>query len=98
MALTLKEIEHIARLARLELSEEEKEKYAHQLSSVLEYVGQLQEVDTSNILYEYHVEGLENVMDADDVHASDDDTHTRLLDAMPDRAGDLLKVKGVFQQ
>lgn len=98
MALTKKEIEHIARLSRLELSEEEKERFAAQLSSVLEYVGKLQEVDTSGVSYEYQVEGLENIMASDDVRVSDDDTRTRLLNAMPDRAGDLLKVKGVFQQ
>ena len=96
MPLTKKEIEHIAQLARLALSEEEKEKYAQQLSAVLDYVGQLQEVDTSAVFYEYHVEGLENAMDADEVRVSDDDTRARILAAMPDRAGDLLKVKGIF--
>ena len=49
MSLTLKEVEHIALLARLQLSEEEKKRYQKQLSSILEHVAQLQELDTSNV-------------------------------------------------
>ncbi|MDP2631077.1 MAG: Asp-tRNA(Asn)/Glu-tRNA(Gln) amidotransferase subunit GatC [Candidatus Uhrbacteria bacterium] len=96
MVLTQKEIEHIALLARLELTDEEKEKFASQLSSVLDYVGQLQQVDTTDVIYEYQVEGLENVMDPDDAHPCSDDTRQLILQNMPDRAADLLKVKGVF--
>lgn len=96
MVLTKKEIEHIALLVRLELTDEEKEMFANQLSSVLDYVGQLQQVDTTNVSYGYQVEGLENVMDADEVVPSGDATRNLLLTAMPARAGDLLKVKGVF--
>ncbi len=96
MVLTKKEIEHIARLARLELTEEEKEKFANQLSSVLDYVSQLQKVDTSGVSYTYHVEGLENVADADVVSQSDTQTRNALLQEMPDRVGDFLKVKSVF--
>ncbi len=49
MTLTLKEVEHIALLARLELSQEEKERYQQQLSAILDHVTQLQELDTSKI-------------------------------------------------
>ncbi len=49
MALTLDEVRHIAFLARLELEEEELERYAQQLSAVLEYASRLNEVDTTQI-------------------------------------------------
>lgn len=49
MTLTIAEVEHIAELARLELSAEEKQRYCKQLSSILEYAASLQQVDTSNI-------------------------------------------------
>jgi aspartyl-tRNA(Asn)/glutamyl-tRNA(Gln) amidotransferase subunit C len=49
MSLTLQEVEHIALLARLELSEEEKLLYQQQLSDILDHVAQLQNLDTSNI-------------------------------------------------
>ena len=50
MKLSLAEVEHIANLARLELTAEEKEKYRQQLSAILDYAVRLQEVDTSGIL------------------------------------------------
>lgn len=49
MSLTLAEVDHIAKLARLNLSAEEKSRYGEQLSSILDYVAMLQEVDTSAI-------------------------------------------------
>ncbi len=49
MKLTLQEVEHIARLARLALTDEEKAAYREQLSAVLAYVARLQEVDTGDI-------------------------------------------------
>ena len=49
MKLTLVEVEHIAELARLSLSEDEKTLYQEQLSAVLEYAERLQALDTSAI-------------------------------------------------
>lgn len=49
MKLTLDEVEHIALLARLDLSESEKEQYRNQLSAILEYAARLQSLDTSGI-------------------------------------------------
>ena len=49
MKLSLEEVEHIAELARLDLSADEKEQYRHQLSAILEYAARLQAVDTSGI-------------------------------------------------
>jgi aspartyl-tRNA(Asn)/glutamyl-tRNA(Gln) amidotransferase subunit C len=49
MSLTLAEVEHIAELARLELSTEEKERYRQQLSAILEYAARLLALDTSDI-------------------------------------------------
>ena len=49
MPLTLEEVEHIARLARLELSDEEMSRYREQLSSILDHVARLQELDTSEV-------------------------------------------------
>ncbi len=49
MALTREEVEHIAQLARLELTEEEIARYREQLSDVLDYVARLQGLDTRDI-------------------------------------------------
>ncbi len=49
MKLTRDEVEHIAELARLRLTEDEKKLYQEQLSSILEHVARLQTLDTSDI-------------------------------------------------
>ncbi len=49
MSLTLSEVEHIADLARLELSEAEKSLYREQLSAILDYATRLQQLDTAGI-------------------------------------------------
>lgn len=49
MTLTRAEVEHIAALARLELTDEEKERFTGQLSAILEHAARLQAVDTSSI-------------------------------------------------
>ena len=49
MSLSLEEVTHIANLARLDLTREELEKYCEQLSAILDYAANLQELDTSSI-------------------------------------------------
>ncbi len=49
MSLTLSEVEHIAQLARLDLTEEEKQRFAGQLSAILDYAARLQALDTQGI-------------------------------------------------
>ena len=49
MSLTLEEVEHIAGLARLELTDEEKARYREQLSAILDHVAKLQQLDTSDV-------------------------------------------------
>lgn len=49
MRLSIEEVEHIAELARLNLSEGEKHKFAGQLSDILDYAARLERLDTSHI-------------------------------------------------
>jgi aspartyl-tRNA(Asn)/glutamyl-tRNA(Gln) amidotransferase subunit C len=49
MTLTLEEVDHIAELARLRLTPEEKERYREQLSAILDYAARLLALDTSGI-------------------------------------------------
>ena len=55
MKISKEEIEHIAVLARLSLSEEEKELFGSQLSSILDYMEKLNELDTKGIEPTSHV-------------------------------------------
>ncbi len=56
---------HVAKLAKLDISEAEIEKYTSQLSSVIEYFSELNEVDTSGIEPTSQTTGLENVTRSD---------------------------------
>ncbi len=49
MAVTIKDVEHIAELARLKFSEKELDNFTHQLNQILEYVEKLNELDTENV-------------------------------------------------
>ena len=70
MALTIKEVEHVALLARLKLTEEEKENYAHKLGAILEYFSLLNELPTEGVEPLAHVLPLYNVMREDVVRPS----------------------------
>ena len=49
MPLSRQDVEHIALLARLHLTDEEKERYRQQLSNILDHISKLQELDTRNV-------------------------------------------------
>lgn len=98
MQLTREEIEQIATLARLELSEEEKSRYATQLSAVLEYIGMLNEVETDGVEETCQVTGLEDVVRVDEVKECGEERRRKLIETFPERKGNLLKVKAVFTE
>ena len=64
--LTLAEVQHIAELAKLALTEEEIERYASDLSAILDYAQQLQDVDTDHIHPTASVLPLRNIMRPDE--------------------------------
>jgi aspartyl-tRNA(Asn)/glutamyl-tRNA(Gln) amidotransferase subunit C len=97
MALTKKEVEHIALLARLGLTEAEKEKFATQLSSILEYVEQFKEVDTDGVEPTAQVTGLQNVMREDAVEPLGEEVMKDLVRSAPEHEDNLVKAKAVFE-
>jgi len=70
VSLSREEVKHIAKLARLELSDKEIEKYSDQLSSVLGYMEILNEIDTSKVKETDQVTGLMNVTREDKIESS----------------------------
>lgn len=96
MKLTKEDVLRIAELAHMGLSEEEIVKFGDQMSSVLEYVGQLSHVDVTGIEPAAHITGVSNVLRRDEVHPSPAAVRDALLAAAPAREGDLIKVKPVF--
>jgi len=73
-SLSLNQTRKIAHLARLDLSEQNLQKYASQLSHILEYFDQLGQLDTNGVAETAQVTGLENI-------TRPDQTGTRTLDA-----------------
>ncbi|HVV26178.1 MAG TPA: Asp-tRNA(Asn)/Glu-tRNA(Gln) amidotransferase subunit GatC [Candidatus Saccharimonadales bacterium] len=65
--LTREDVLKLARLARLELSEDEIEEFSEELSAILQYVEQLQKVDVAGLQPTNQVTGLTNVTRADEV-------------------------------
>ena len=70
MKLDRKKVEHIAELARLALSDDEKGLYQEQLSAILEYFEHLQKLDTGDISPTASVLPLRSVMRADEARPS----------------------------
>jgi aspartyl-tRNA(Asn)/glutamyl-tRNA(Gln) amidotransferase subunit C len=68
--ITIKDVEHVARLARLELNEAEKERMRAQLDSILSYIDKLNELDTSAVEPTSHVLPMVNVFREDEVRPS----------------------------
>jgi aspartyl-tRNA(Asn)/glutamyl-tRNA(Gln) amidotransferase subunit C len=63
--ITIKQVEHVANLARLRFDEEEKKRLAEQLGSILEYIDQLNKLDTTNVEPTSHAIPVKNVVRKD---------------------------------
>mgnify|MGYP000863711683 CR=1 FL=1 len=94
--ISIDEVEHIAGLSRLRLSAEEKEKFSDQLSSILEFVSQLNEVDTEGVLPTAQVTGLSDVFSPDEILESGV-TLEDIKKNSPDLSEGSFRVPGVFE-
>ena len=72
MKITRETIEHVAGLARLNLTEQEKEKLTSEMGNIISYVDKLNELDTSNVAPTAHVIPIKNVFREDKVEESYD--------------------------
>lgn len=94
--ISIKEVEHIANLARIELTEAEKKEFTDQLSDVLGYVEQLKEVNTDGVEPISQVTGMVNVAREDLIKDSDEKTRQGIIKNFPDRQDEYVKVKQVL--
>ena len=70
MALTVKDVEHIAVLARIHLQDEEKESFTAQLNVILQYADKLNQLDTAQVEPLTHILPVYNVFREDEVMPS----------------------------
>ncbi len=89
------DVSHVAKLANLELSKKEKEKFEKQLSSILSYVEKLNEVDTKDVLETSQVTGLENVTREDKIEPSLSQEET--LSNVKSKQNGQIKVKAILE-
>lgn len=95
--ITSGDVRHVAKLARLSLTDEEIEHYADQLSAVFAYIDMLRDVETEGVPETCQVTGLEDVYREDIVEDCDEYTRRQIIEQFPDRQGNLLRVKNVFE-
>lgn len=98
ITLTTEDILHIAKLGNLTLTEKEMEVFKKQLSSVIEYISQLQEVDTSEVEPSSQITGLTDVMREDKVEESRTLTPDQALSNTKSREKELFKVKAILTE
>lgn len=94
MSLTRKEVEHIAELAKLNLTDEEIERYGQQLSAILDYFEELKQLDTDDIPATASVLPLRNVMREDEPRQTL--TRDEILANAPDKENGQFRVKAVL--
>jgi len=94
--LSDKEVKHIADLARLALTDGEREKFKRELSSVLAYVVRLSEVETNGVEPTFQTPGLENIFREDQVESDRELEPEEALANAPEKKDGYFRVKPVF--
>ena len=94
--ITKEEVKHIAKLARLGLTNKEIEKFQKELSSILDYIEKLKKVDISEIRPTSHSIKVENVTREDKEGSMSEVQSSNLLDLAPDKKDGYLKTKSIL--
>ena len=89
------DVEHVARLARLHLTDEELERMRVQLDAILAYIDKLKALDVDGVEPTSHAVPLVNVMRPDEVRASL--SQADALANAPDRAGEFFRVPRIIE-
>ncbi len=97
-SLTKEDILHIAKLGNLTLNEKEIELFKKQLSSVIDYINKLQEVNTDKVEPSSQITGLTDVLREDKVDDKRTLTPDQALENAKSKEGSLFKVKAVLTE
>ncbi len=94
--ISKEEVKHIAKLARLGLSDKEVGKFQKELSSILDYFEKLKKIDVSGVEPSSHPFEAENVLRKDEVKEEQSKRNKKLLELVPETKEGYLKVKSIF--
>ena len=93
--MTKEELQALANLARLDLTEEELKKLHREMDSILGYVNRLQNIETAGVMEGSMVE--ETFLRSDEAAPVDHATREVMISNFPQRVGDALSVPAVFE-
>ena len=93
--IDMKEVEHVARLARLELSPEERERMREQLDRILGYIDKLRQLDTAGVEPTSHAVPMVNVFREDELRPCL--SPEEMLANAPDRSGEFFRVPRIIE-
>jgi len=91
------DISHVAKLARLKLTEAEQKTLAEQLPGIVDYIAKLQEVDTNDVDARAYLTDATNVFREDEVVVVSGERDA-VVAGFPKKGGDALEVPGVFEK
>ena len=94
--ITTQEVDHVTRLARLALSDEEKERMRRELDGILSYIDKLRALDTEGVPPTSHAVPLTNVMREDEPAPSL--PQDEMLANAPDRSGEFFRVPRIIEE
>jgi len=95
MAISKDDLEHVVRLARLDLADAEKDKYTQDLGEILSYADELNQTSTSGVEVVSQIAGLLNIARADEI--TNTNIREKLLENAPAQQDGFIKVKKVFE-
>lgn len=95
MAISKENVEHVAKLARIKISEEEKTNLTDDLGKILNYVEELESAPTENVVPISQISDLENIARKDEIEASL--PNEKVLENAPEKEDKFIKVKKVFE-
>ena len=94
--LSKDQVQKIANLARIEITDAEAEKYSKELSDILGFVDKLNEADTEGIEPIAHITGAKNITREDKIVEYNDETKENIINNFPEKKERFDKVKAVF--
>ncbi|MBI3671359.1 Asp-tRNA(Asn)/Glu-tRNA(Gln) amidotransferase subunit GatC [Candidatus Azambacteria bacterium] len=95
--ISKEQVKHIAALARLSVKDEELEKISSDLSSILDYVAELNEIDVSDVSPTLTANFEGNVFRNDEEISQDLEVAKRLVESAPDKEDGYIKVKAILK-
>jgi aspartyl-tRNA(Asn)/glutamyl-tRNA(Gln) amidotransferase subunit C len=94
--ISMKDVEHVARLSRLALTGTEKERMQRELDGILSYIDKLRALDTEGVPPTSHAVPMTNVMRDDEPRPSL--PRDEMLANAPDRSGELFRVPRIIEE